>query len=366
MKIALLGDIAPFGRCCVRERPNLLSELDKVAEALRGHDVVIGNLETPFIGDEKPVGSKSAHVKSHPDNVMILRHLGVTHVTLANNHIFDYGVDGYNRTTDLLEKNNIGWFGTEDRSLRLEVDSEKIALLGYCSLNTNPSQQTMAGKQGLNLLDVDRVMADMEDCRQSGYLPIVAVHSGQEHVHTPSSEDVAFARKLASKYSYVYYGHHPHVIQGKELVDGSPIFYSLGNFLFDDVYTPRDPDKPLIRLSEANRTGIVVSLDVQNGAVQSSRVLPIHIGPDRIRFDHEVSGFAADEFDPALRTAGSDGYNASRGAAIESYIGGRRSLRDMKWYLRRLNPASAGIILAARRNAKRHAEIFSSKVSRWS
>ena len=71
----------------------------------------------------------------------------------------------------------------------------------------------------------------------------------------PSSDDVKFARHLANQFNYVYYGHHPHVIQGFERVNKSTIFYSLGNFIFDDVYTSKDKEKPLIALSESNKTG---------------------------------------------------------------------------------------------------------------
>src|SRR5690554_3512038 len=127
MKIAMLGDIAPFGRYCKVKNSQVERHFDTVREYLADFDLVIGNLEAPFVRGEKPVGSKSAHLKSDPENVALLKYLGVSYVTLANNHIGDFGCEAYERTKALLETSGIGWFGTENRHVRVDVCGEKIA-----------------------------------------------------------------------------------------------------------------------------------------------------------------------------------------------------------------------------------------------
>lgn len=363
MKIALLGDIAPFGRYCLARNTGLLEQFSSVRDYLSQFDEVIGNLETPFATDERPIGGKSATVKADPSNVTLLTALGITHVTLANNHIGDFGERAYERTKVCLDEAGIGWFGTEGKQIRLQRCGERIALLGYCSYNTNPSPIPTRTGAGLNYLDVEEVCCALEDNTADGYLSILAVHSGQEHVHMPSSDDVVFARGLAQKHDYVYYGHHPHVVQGHETIGGSAIFYSLGNFVFDDVYTPRDPYKPLIRLSEANKTGAIGTVEIRDGRIVGSGVTPIYMAPERMLIGDEVPGFDMDAFDAHLADAGTPEYNARRSAIIAKFIGSRRELRDLSWYLRRLNFNSVGIILKARKNARLYRAAFASKLN---
>lgn len=360
MKIAMLGDIAMYGRYCITKNPSVIKEFEAVSSFLSEHDVVIGNLETPFADSEPAVGYKSAHIKSDPGNIDLLKSLGVTHVNMANNHIGDYGSGSYIKTIELLESANIGWFGTEGRQVRIDRD-EKIALLGYCSYNTNPSRLSLSSGEALNLLEVDTVLGAMEGSRAAGYFPILSVHSGQEHVHMPSPHDIAFARGLAREFNYVYYGHHPHVIQGAEFFGNSPIFYSLGNFIFDDVYTPRDHDKPLIAMSEENKTGIIASVEIKNGRVVDWRVTPIYLG-ERILLGDEVVGFNLKKYSRALEQPFSKKYEEQRTGIIKEYIDSRRRMRDLRWYLNRLNINSIGIMVAARLNAKKYHSEFAGKL----
>lgn len=362
MKIALLGDIAPFGRYCLAEHPDLMDQFASVRDYLSQFDLVIGNLEAPFALNERPIGGKSATVKAHPANVDLLTALGVTHVTLANNHIGDFGRGSYERTKTCLEEAGIDWFGTEGKQIFIEQSREKIALLGYCSYNTNPSAVPAGSGGGLNYLDAHAVQDAVRRNASNGFLSILAVHSGQEHVHMPSSDDVRFARGLANVVDYVYYGHHPHVVQGHERIDGSAIFYSLGNFIFDDVYTPRDHEKPLITLSEANKTGAIGSVEINSGQIVDMGVTPIYLDEAQVLVGHAVPGFDMAAFDTLLATAGTPEYDRNRASVIREFVDSRRKLRDLKWYLRRLNMNSLGIILKARKNARLYREAFASKL----
>lgn len=362
MKIALLGDIAPFGRYCLAEHPDLMDQFASVRDYLSQFDLVIGNLEAPFSLNERPVGGKSATVKAHPANIGLLTALGVTHVTLANNHIGDFGRGAYERTKTCLEEAGVEWFGTEGKQIYIERGGEKIALLGFCSYNTNPSAIPAGSGGGLNYLDAQAVQDAVRRNAWNGFLSILAVHSGQEHVHMPSSDDVRFARGLADVADFVYYGHHPHVVQGHERIDGSAIFYSLGNFVFDDVYTPRDPDKPLITLSEANKTGAIGSVEIRNGQIVDMGVTPTYLGADQVLIGDAVPGFDMAAYDTHLATAGTPEYDQNRASVIRAFIDSRRELRDFKWYLRRLNLNSVGIILKSRKNARLYREVFASKL----
>ena len=362
MRIALLGDIAPFGRYCLAKNPDLLDQFVSVRNFLSKFDLVIGNLEAPFTVSEKPIGGKSATVKAHPANIGLLTALGITHVTLANNHIGDFGFSAYEHTKSCLEEAGIAWFGTEGKQIDIEHGGEKIALLGFCSYNTNPSGIPVGRIDGLNYLDSQAVFSAVKRNASNGFLSILSVHSGQEHVHMPSSDDVCFARSLTGIADYVYYGHHPHVVQGHERVSGSAIFYSLGNFLFDDVYTLRDPKKPLVALSEANKTGAIGTVEINNGKIIDIGVTPIYLGADQVFVGDAVQKFDIATYDSLLATAGTLEYNQKRNSVIRAFIDGRRELRDFMWYLRRLNLNSVGIIFKARKNARLYHRAFASKL----
>jgi poly-gamma-glutamate synthesis protein (capsule biosynthesis protein) len=362
MKIALLGDIAFFGRFCLNNNKNLHSQLSDLRLFLSQFDLVIGNLETPFVDNQKPIRGKSAVLKADSVNIDLLAWLGVTHVTLANNHVGDFGKSGYDLTTHLLDKAGIGWFGVENKQLRIEIKGEKLALHGYCSFNTNPSPIGGRKVKGLNYLEPETVLKNINENRRDGYFNIVAVHSGVEHVHMPSSDDVRFARGLAKNGSYIYYGHHPHVIQAHERVSNSEIFYSLGNCLFDDVYTPKDRKEPLIKLSEANKTGAIATLEFRLGEVESAGLTPIYLGDDNILVGEQVINHNISFINSLINKAGTEKYDSNRAATIGAYINKRRKLRNLSWYVSRFNLNSVLIILNARRNARRYSSEFLAKL----
>ncbi len=350
MKIAFLGDLALFGRFCLKQNRDVFIYLENVAEYLKQHNLVVANLEAPFSEDARAYGAKSAHIRSAPENIDILKYLGITHVSLANNHMGDFGLEGFAGTKNLLEKSGIVHFGTGGNQVKIDGADARVALMGYCAYNTNPLLTTDHFKEGVNVLDVKHVIDDMDANTLEGYVNIISVHSGQEHVPMPSQEDVRFARGLARRSPYVYFGHHPHVIQGVEEWLGSTIFYSLGNFLFDDIYTPRNGTKPLITLSEANKTGLIATVEILGNRITDWSFIPLYLGRERLLIEDEVSNFDMQEINAHLADVYGVEYSNKRALCISEYLLGRKAKRNLSWYLRRLNLNSVGMILNARRN----------------
>ena len=115
MKIALLGDIALFGRLSYKSSQDIDYYFEEVSSFLETMDYVVGNLETPFSVKKKTSGAKSAYIYSDVENIKILKSLHIKAVSLANNHMFDFGKEGYEVTKRLLNENGIEWFGTEGK-----------------------------------------------------------------------------------------------------------------------------------------------------------------------------------------------------------------------------------------------------------
>ena len=352
MKLALLGDIALFG-CCTT--PEYFKE---ISDFLSGFDYVVGNLETPFSAKKKTSGAKSAYICAEPSTVAILKQIHINAVTLANNHMFDYGVEGYELTKKLIEEAGIKWFGTEEKELFEEVQGNKLSFAGFCCYSTNPLKCVPYGDYGVNAYNIEKAKSFISKSRTSGYLPILAVHAGLEHVNYPSIDHVRAARQLAEAGNYVYYGHHPHVIQGVEEYEGSLIAHSLGNFCFDDVYTSVSKDKPLIELTENNRTGMVLELTIDNGKVVSWKEQIIHIGKKGDGLHLIDTPLSIPEYNKELVNCEKriDVYNAQRKEILDERIADRKAMRNIGWFLKRLRPRYFHLVLDMKKNVRLYNE----------
>ena len=352
MKLALLGDIALFG-CCTT--PDYFKE---IGNYLAGFDYVVGNLETPFSEKKKTNGAKSAYICAEPGTIAILKQLHVNAVTLANNHMFDYGEEGYELTKRLLDEAGIKWFGTEGKELWEEIQGNKFSFAGFCCYSTNPLKCVPYGDYGVNAYNIEWARNFISKCKASGYLPILAVHAGLEHVNYPSIDHIRVARQLAEVGGYVYYGHHPHVIQGVEEYEGSLIAHSLGNFCFDDVYSSVSKDKPLIELTENNRTGMVLELTIEGGKIVSWKELVLHIGKKGDGIHLIKAPLSIMKYNNGVVTCGDriDEYNAQRKTVLDERIAERKAMRNIGWFLKRLRPRYIRLIMDMKKNVRLYNE----------
>lgn len=351
MRIALLGDIALLGKCAD------LDYFKEICSYLAGFDYVVGNLETPFSAKKKTNGAKSAFICADPSSVNILNALHLDAVTLANNHMFDYGKEGYELTKKLLNEVDISWFGTEGKDLRLEKAGNKIAFSGFCCYSSNPLCCVRNGVYGVNAYNVDTVRNIVRENDAEGYLNIVAVHSGIEHVNYPSRDHIRAARLLAEECPYVYYGHHPHVVQGVEEYKGSLIAHSLGNFCFDDVYADATASIPLVELTENNRTGMIQELTIENNKVVESKEQIIYIPKDGcITLVDE--GELLNTYNEKLKHSeeNSREYEAERLQIINGRLAERKAQRNIRWFLKRLRPRYMRLMFDMRKNKKLYNE----------
>ena len=332
-----MGDIALYGCCSIVDNPDWKTYFKDISEYLKTFDYVVGNFETPFSHKKKTYGAKSAYLCSDPVNVEILKYLNIDAVNIANNHMFDYGKEGYEVTKRVLEDNGIEYFGGEGKTLKVNVDDNRLALTGYCCYSTNPLKVVRNGAYGINELNFKTVRHIMTEMQSEGYLNIVSVHSGIEHVNYPDSSLVKSARVLASEMDYIFYGHHPHVSQGLEKHKGSLLAYSLGNFCFDDVYSSVS-DKPLVALTENNRSSFLLSVEIENNKIVSYDVMPIYIGRDCITLGKGTLKEDLVRYSEKLKDIHTAEYAQMRSSLIREYFGKRKSKRDLMWFLKRFRP----------------------------
>jgi poly-gamma-glutamate synthesis protein (capsule biosynthesis protein) len=352
MRIALIGDIALFGKMSLKNNPGIMDYFTDVANYLSHFDYVVGNLETPFSVAKTTKGAKSAFLYSEVDNIQILKLLHIDAVCLANNHMFDFGEEGYETTKSILKDNGIDFFGAEGRELKIEHNGVKIAFSGYCCYTSGPLRCVPLGSYGVNAYNLLTVEKRLRSNDSEGFLNIVAVHAGLEHVNYPSIEHIKAARKMAEVVPYIYYGHHPHVIQGIEEYKGSIIAYSLGNFCFDDIYTQASGDKPLIALSENNRNGAILELTIECGKVVQWDERVVYNSKGNKMELVEITE-AIKEYNDALINCEPNvvAYTLKRNQLLNAWASERRSKRNMAWYLKRLRIRYLRILINARKNS---------------
>lgn len=363
MKLALIGDIALFGKMSLDENPHIKNKLSEVAAFLGGFDYVVGNMETPFSLEKKTNGAKSAYLCSDIQNVEILKHIGINAVSLANNHMFDYGHEGYETTKKVLKEAGIDFFGAEGKELYVEIQDNRLAFSGFCCYSTNPLQCVNYGEYGVNAYDIEKVKEVIERNHRAGLMNVVAVHAGLEHVNYPSMDHIRAARLLTEVCPYIYYGHHPHVVQGVEVYKDSLIAHSLGNFCFDDVYNGIS-NTPLVLLSENNRTGMILDLTIEQNIIVDWKEQLIYIQEDgviRLIEDEETLLDYNSHLEKCEKNV--DDYLLLRERIIGNRIAERKKSRDFRWYLARLRPRYARLLWNIHQNVKLYNKCVKAQIS---
>jgi len=363
MKLALLGDIALFGHMSIDGNPDWEKYFSQVASILSQMDYVVGNLETPFSVKKRTYGSKSAYICSEPSNVSILKFLNLNAVTIANNHIFDYGTEGYETTKKILENNGIEWFGAEGKELNVEIDGNKLSFLGFCCYSTNPQKCVPYGEYGVNEFDYASARNLLAEKRERGFLPVLSVHSGIEHVNYPSIDLITIAQELAENEPMIFYGHHPHVVQAIYEYHKALLAYSLGNFCFDDVYSSVSKS-PLITLSENNRSTCILVVDIKGNQICSWDIIPVYIGKEHLDLSKGVSHERIAEYLKPITELESSEYTRMRNQLIAEYIAKRREKRDYLWYLKRLRPRYLFILVNSYLNALKYKHCITNNLFR--
>ena len=234
----------------------------EVKPLFAGADLVVVNLECPFTGRGEPI-PKNFNFRARPSTVSVLVDAGVRVLSLANNHLMDYGPEGVEDTIATLDAAGIAHFGAgrtlaEARKPALvEVGGLRIAFLGYLILGEKHPEppvvwatETSAGVAGhpSDWTVVEKmVREDVAAAKAQADLVIPFFHWGREGSKGPDAYQIALAKAAVESGAAAVLGSHPHVLHGMERIGKVPVFYSLGNFVFGGNWNPRDKDSVLVK-----------------------------------------------------------------------------------------------------------------------
>lgn len=211
------------------------AELKKIISSC---DLKILNFEVPLKPNTVDLSSqKRKRYYQNDDTPLFLRDLGFNLFSIANNHIFDWGVEGFKKTKAILGEGAFG-AGTYEDAYKVkivEVNGLKIGFLAlsfaaYTGVFDDVTKHEGFACAYINDLHVNHVILNAKN--EVDYL-FVLPHDGIEYIDIPTPEIIARYRDFVDYGADGVIGTHPHCPQGWEEYKGRPIFYSLGNFLFN-------------------------------------------------------------------------------------------------------------------------------------
>jgi poly-gamma-glutamate synthesis protein (capsule biosynthesis protein) len=199
----------------------------------KSFDYVIANLEGPISDKGTKVGSKYSF-RMKPEVAEALSNANINVVNLANNHIFDYGKVAFDDTLKNLEKNNIKYFGNSYEPLIVEREGVKIGFLGFSDFLKH--LEVRENKIGIAVVN-DNLSEIIRKAKEKVDILIVSFHWGEEYQKLANGRQRKLAKIAINSGADLVIGHHPHVIQDIEKYKNKFIFYSLGNFIFDQNFS---------------------------------------------------------------------------------------------------------------------------------
>lgn len=211
---------------------------------LQEKDYLITNLECPLTDQRFSISKSGPPLKAPPPRIGLLKEAGIDVVTLANNHIMDYGDMGLADTISMCDKNNIMYTGAGMNMkeaacpLYLKKNNIRMAILAITE-----EEFSIAGEDKAGCLPLDPVKNYymIQKAKKNADLVIVIVHAGNEHYELPRPGLKETFRFFADAGASAVIGHHPHNAGPFEVYKGVPLIYSLGNFLFNwpgEDYSP--------------------------------------------------------------------------------------------------------------------------------
>lgn len=240
--MAVTGDVM-----FARNMPNVLS---LESSPFRGVSNVTSDVDLLLINFENAATESGdalkgdVPLKCSPSYVPLAKANNRTIAALANNHAFDYGITGMQDTVKYLNDAGITPIGagnTEDdahQAVVQEINGRKITVLNYMDSNNfaEYSYDVMPYANGTNpgysAYDSEDAKTQIAENNDSDLI-VAYLHFGNEYSTSPNDDQVKIAHELIDYGADVVIGSHPHVPQGIEMYNGKPIFYSLGNFIFD-------------------------------------------------------------------------------------------------------------------------------------
>lgn len=246
-------------------------EFTEIRNLLKKNDLVLGNLENPVGTRGAPHPKQDPHVafRCHPRTLQTLKNLNIDAVTLANNHLLDYGEDTLKDTLVHLDDIGVKHLGAgkdyeeANRPLTFEVSGIKVALFSSVMIYSASTERAKKNSPGVADYNIRPLLKQIRAFKRKGYVVLVTIHWGIEYCLYPIPYQRRQAKKMIDAGASLILGHGPHFPQGIEKYGMGEIVHSLGNFIFDEPYP------------NARRSFIYSAVIDEYGELKSRQVFPV-------------------------------------------------------------------------------------------
>lgn len=252
---------------------------EELLARLNEADILLVNNEFPFSDRGEPVADKQFTFCCDTAYGKALTELGVDVVSLANNHTLDYGKEALSDTFAVLDAEGILYGGAGESVERaeqlqvIEANGKKFGFLAVSRVIPTADWKVEQSVPGIfSCYDETRLLELVEAGKQQCDFLVVYPHWGVEHAAYPEDYQKKIAAECIAAGADLVAGTHTHCLQGVEVIDGKPVFYSLGNFIFG-----RTIDR-----------SVVVEVTVSADGQASCRLIPV-------RASDGVTDFASDD-----------------------------------------------------------------------
>lgn len=231
MKIGYIGDLifgdqpVKFGYGCYHKGESFF---DNVKPVLSSFDYTLANFESIIRNNISNKNISNWSMCTTSSIVKQIKDAGIKGVSIANNHTMDYGVDSYNYTVECLEKEGIDVFGKKDELCKtIIINGKKVSFVCFSDLKVkadNIQYSYSPSEQQFQNIKAQLEISDIKVCY---------CHWGSEFIVKPTKEQINRVNQLDQLNFDVIIGHHAHVLQTPYIINNTPVFFSLGNFVSD-------------------------------------------------------------------------------------------------------------------------------------
>lgn len=241
-----------------------------ISKVLKKADLAMINLETP-VTTRGSAEDKPYLFRSPPSTYDAVRAAGIDAVSLANNHVLDYGHVGLSDTLRHAVNKGVPTYGAGENGAQAwkpwitEVDGTRIAIVGLSATEKSENWRASQNRYGIaHTVNESRSIRAVQRAARNADVVIVHAHWGEEREECPDGRQKNLARKLAAAGADAVVGSHSHVLQGEGWLDDTYVHYGLGNFVW---YS---------NLDGSNRTG-VLRLTIDDEKITKSDFVPAKI-----------------------------------------------------------------------------------------
>jgi poly-gamma-glutamate capsule biosynthesis protein CapA/YwtB (metallophosphatase superfamily) len=275
--ITAVGDIMLGRRVGDRHRGNPGAPLAPLGKRLARADITVGNFESTLSAAGSPTQGGDSFAAS-PRVRPALRAAGFDLLSLANNHVGDYGDRALRQTLHRFDSARIETVGAgrnldaARRPVIIERDRVRVGFLAVDSIGETPSAtDTRAGTNRLNMpprtgplnrSQLRRITSDIRALGRRVDTVVVLTHWGTQYTHRPEPSQRTAARAFADAGADLVIGGHPHWVQGYDMAGSAIVVHSLGNFIFDMDFQTK------------TREGIFLEIVLWGGAVKAVEPVP--------------------------------------------------------------------------------------------